>query len=533
MATPIGSIYVSVSADDSQFKKDMSQLRDAATKSGKNVSEALNSAISPKQASAGIRTISTDLIKMSKAAQVPEKQFKQTADAISEGFKDVARSVGMTDKEFSRLHEKMLRAKAMQQTENSLRNITRAANLSAKETRNMAIQMGYSAKEAQKMADKIHRVKRESDALSRAMNTLYSVMGVAAGAAGMGYMANRSLAATAEMQKQAEMAGISAKAYQELTFAASRYQVTQDALMDGMKELSLRADEFVVTGAGPAKEAFDRLGYSQGELNKKMADTPALLLDIIDRMQGLDQAAKIRIADEIFGGTGGEQFVTMINAGSGAIAELTQKANDLGLVMSDETAAGAVDAYNAVQTLTKQLQNQFNTVVAELAPDIGNLAESMGAWVSHNKTFISQDIPGHIRDMTREIKEFTSSSAYKNIMEYWEVAAGAAVGFSIGKVGGLPAAGIGALLGAGAGGWVSAYRDLSEAMEDVERSSGATMYAIDKNTEGYERYNKAVSESNVITGTFGKTLTVMESEATKAAATLKPLKCENRIGGLK
>lgn len=118
---------------------------------------------------------------------------------------------------------------------------------------------------------------------------------------------------------------MSTKAFQELSFAAGQYQVTQSALTDGLKELSLRADEFVVTGAGPAKEAFERLGYSQGELNKKMKDTPALLLDIIDRMQGLGQAAKIRIADEIFGGTGGEQFVSMINAGAGSIEELTKR----------------------------------------------------------------------------------------------------------------------------------------------------------------------------------------------------------------
>jgi len=174
--------------------------------------------------------------------------------------------------------------------------------------------------------------------LTKSIFSLNGAITTLAGASGMGYLVNQSLAMTAEMKKNADMAGISAKAYQELSFAAGKYQVTQNALTDGMKELSLRTDEFVVTGAGPAKEAFERLGYSQGELNKKMKDTPALLLDIIDRMEGLGQAAKIRIADELFGGTGGEQFVSMINAGAGSIEELTKKANELGLVMSDKTA---------------------------------------------------------------------------------------------------------------------------------------------------------------------------------------------------
>jgi len=417
MATNVGSIYVVIKGDDTQWKKDMAALKTAATKSGKEVSESLNSGISSKQASAGIRTITTGLTQLSQTAKIPEKQFKQTAGAITNAMGDVARSVGLTDKEFARLNEKMLRNKAMQSATNELRNLTRAADLSAKETKQMAVQMGYSSKEAQEMADKIHRVSRESDTLSKAMNGLYSVMGIVAGAAGMGYIANQSLAATAEMQKNAEIAGVTAQAYQELSFAVSKYQVTQDALTDGMKELSLRADEFVVTGAGPAKEAFERLGFSQSELNKKMKDTPALLLDIIDRMEGLDQAAKIRIADEIFGGTGGEQFVSMINAGSGAIEDLTKKANDLGLVMSDETASGATEAYNAIKTLTSQLENQFNTVIAELAPDIESIAKQTSEWVKANKDFLLQDIPGHIKKIKEAVSDFALSDTTKKFLK--------------------------------------------------------------------------------------------------------------------
>ncbi|MCB5411026.1 hypothetical protein H0485_13585 [Pseudogemmobacter sp. CC-YST710] len=45
-----------------------------------------------------------------------------------------------------------------------------------------------------------------------------------------------------------------------------------DALTDGLKELNLRADEFVVTGGGSAAEAFERLGYSASELKQKLTD---------------------------------------------------------------------------------------------------------------------------------------------------------------------------------------------------------------------------------------------------------------------
>lgn len=332
-----------------------------------------------------------------------------------------------------------------------------------------------------------------------------------AGSAGMGYLANQSLALTAEMKKNADMAGVSAKAYQELTFAASKYQVTQDALMDGMKELSLRADEFVITGAGPAKEAFERLGFSQAELNKKMKDTPALLLDIIDRMQGLGDAAKIRIADEIFGGTGGEQFVTMINAGSGAIEELTRKANDLGLVMSDETAAGAVEAYNAVKTLTAQLQTQFNTVIAELAPDLSDAAESMSEWVSENKEFLTQDIPRHIREIGGAV-----SFLSEKMSGYARNIAVNSQAFALLTEGQITLKQF----------LTSSTNELAKLVEDFDSRMGNVRHSIDKNTEGFDRYAKGADNAGKSTKDLVHDLGTVVVTADKAAVSLKDLQVQ-------
>ena len=235
-----------------------------------------------------------------------------------------------------------------------------------------------------------------------------AAFGTLAGFAGFGYVTKQMLEATAELQKSATMAGVSVKAYQELTHAANQYAVSQDALTDGLKELTLRAEEFAVTGAGPGKESFERLGYSQNELNKKLKDTPALLLEVIDKMKGMENASKMRIADEIFGGTGGEQFMGMINAGSDAIERFTQEANNLGLVLDNETAAGAVAANKAIDTCTKQLNTQFSVAVSGLAPTIEELAKQMGAWVAQNKDLIAQKVPETIEDIGEGLKDIKS-----------------------------------------------------------------------------------------------------------------------------
>jgi len=140
----------------------------------------------------------------------------------------------------------------------------------------------------------------------------------------------------ARIGNEAKRAGLSTKAFQELGYVAQQNRIPVDALVDGMKELNLRADEFVVTGKGSAAEAFQRLGYSAQDLKRKLEDPSALLVEIIGRLQQLDRAAQIRIADEIFGGTGGERFVELIDQGAEGIRRTIKEANDLGIVMDDE-----------------------------------------------------------------------------------------------------------------------------------------------------------------------------------------------------
>lgn len=206
----------------------------------------------------------------------------------------------------------------------------------------------------------------------RALGTL-GVGGVVIGATVAGLAAVSVAAKNAADQigaigDQAEMAGVAVEAFQELEFAARKYSVTQEALTDGLKELALRTDEFVVTGAGPAAEAFARLGFTQAELQTKLQDTPALLEEIADRMQGLDRAAQIRLADEIFGGQGGEQFVQLLARGGDEIARLRREARAAGAVVSGDLVAQADEMRDRFNEAAQLLSRQINAVLIQTAP---------------------------------------------------------------------------------------------------------------------------------------------------------------------
>ncbi|RLP21986.1 tail tape measure protein [Mesorhizobium sp. YM1C-6-2] len=194
------------------------------------------------------------------------------------------------------------------------------------------------------------------------------VGGIAAGGiAGIVSQVGQIAKGVAAVGQEAKRAGVSAQAFQELGYVAQQNGVGVDALIDGLKELNLRADEFIVTGKGPAAEAFARLGYGADELKVKLQDPSALFTEIIGKLGKLETAAQIRIADEIFGGTGGEQFVRFIEQGEDGIKRTIGEAHRLGAVLSDDVITKAAELDRKFQQVTTTVGNALKTAIVEAA----------------------------------------------------------------------------------------------------------------------------------------------------------------------
>lgn len=147
--------------------------------------------------------------------------------------------------------------------------------------------------------------------------------------------------AISQIGDEARRSGLGVEAFQQLSYVANQSRIPIDAVVDGMKELNLRADEFIVTGKGSAADAFARLGLGAADLQRQLEKPEELLLEIIGRMEDLDRAAQIRVADEIFGGTGGERFVELLAKGESGIRLMMDQAKEMGLVMDAELVAKA------------------------------------------------------------------------------------------------------------------------------------------------------------------------------------------------
>lgn len=185
---------------------------------------------------------------------------------------------------------------------------------------------------------------------------------------------------------EAKRAGVSAKAFQEWKFVAEQNRIGIDSMVDGLKELNLRADEFVQTGSGPAAEAFQRLGYGAADLQKKLKNPSALMLEIIKRLGQMDQAAQIRIADELFGGTGGERFVELLQQGEKGIRATIDRAHELGVIMDNEVIAKAAELDRQFNAVATTVSTGLKKAIVESAAALQDFIDAFqGMWAQYEE----------------------------------------------------------------------------------------------------------------------------------------------------
>jgi len=159
--------------------------------------------------------------------------------------------------------------------------------------------------------------------------------------------------------------GISVAEMSKLHFAASEIGVSFDTLSTGLVRLS-RAMFSAGEDSKETRDAFSRLGITEKDLNAGRQNMLPLLEKLADRYTHLkDGAEKAAISQELFS-RGGSELIRFLNLGSAGIKELSERATELGLVMSDQDVRAARELKAGVEAMHAQME-AFEKLVAEKA----------------------------------------------------------------------------------------------------------------------------------------------------------------------
>src|SRR5690606_17446202 len=226
------------------------------------------------------------------------------------------------------------------------------------------------------------KAQRESAKWRRQTQKDMQVIGCAAGiASGLvvpGFLAIgiQSIRDADEYHNTAQAIGLTTEAYTGLAFAASQSGLSNQEFANAMGRLSRSAAD-AASGMETYAEAYRDLGVQVTDANGALRGGDEILNDLADAFAGMpDGAAKTAAAMELLGRSG-SKMIPLLNGGADGIKALTDQAQALGLVVSDETARQAElfnDSIAVMAALSKGLGNQIS---ANLLPVMSDLASEM------------------------------------------------------------------------------------------------------------------------------------------------------------
>ena len=229
--------------------------------------------------------------------------------------------------------------------------------------------------------DKMKELKKENfhEAVEK-IGKGFKAVGTAAAAAGAAVGATigamvKSAGDTAkagdEIDKMSQKLGMSAEAYQEWDYVLKISGTEMSNMSTGLKTLTNKLDD-AKNGSESAQGMFAQLGLSMEELSTMSRED--VFAAVVNGFQGMaDSTERAALANDIFGKSG-QELAPLFNTTAEETQELINKANEYGMVMSEDMVKASADYVDAQTTLQGALGGLKNQMMGELLPSLTDVA---------------------------------------------------------------------------------------------------------------------------------------------------------------
>jgi len=222
---------------------------------------------------------------------------------------------------------------------------------------------------ANRLAEKsAAQMERRFSQMKTALGTMFAGLSVGAFATWI----KQSIDAADQVNELSQKINVNAESLQKWGFAASVSGGSMEDTATAIKKLSVNISE-AASGSDSAKAKFDAIGVSFLDSSGKIRTADSVMLDISDRFQSTaNDANKTAIAIDLFGKSG-TSMIPVLNEGSASLQEMMQQAQDLGLVMSQESLTAADNFNDSLTTLVGVSRGYANHIAEALLPTLNTL----------------------------------------------------------------------------------------------------------------------------------------------------------------
>jgi len=201
-----------------------------------------------------------------------------------------------------------------------------------------------------------------------------ALAGVAAGIAGIAAASKKFADTTDRIDKMSQSVGLSRRTFQELDYVFAQNGASMDSLRMGMKTLLEKANA--------NSSAFKQLGVEVRKADGSLKSQDDILKDTIRAFEGVANGqGKAIIAQELFGRSA-QDLMPTLNQMSGSMDMLSERANDLGLVLSDKAVDAGVAFGDIMADLQFVMSALINTAIEPLIPLITDAVNGFVDWAT-------------------------------------------------------------------------------------------------------------------------------------------------------
>lgn len=172
MSGSIPGIYVAVRGDFNELSKDLKQAKQLVTEQAKEMSNALNNALTPGQTSSGVKGLITNLSTLTQASKVTSANFKNLGVDLGE----LRKHTSLTAAEFQKLQQQILKTSSTRAQERAFGNIVKSAGLSSVEIQKLGKQFNLSDEQIKKFITSSDKAGKSTESLAFKMKTMIATV---------------------------------------------------------------------------------------------------------------------------------------------------------------------------------------------------------------------------------------------------------------------------------------------------------------------------------------------------------------------
>lgn len=242
-------------------------------------------------------------------------------------------------------------------------------------------------KKAKQAADEFdagtEKMKASLDAVgNKASQVAEKTKALSAAAAGvlvsLGAMAYKSAQAADDLNALSKQTGISTEDLQKMNYAADLVDVSVESISGSMSKLR----KAMSSSSAGTEEAFKRIGVSVRSADGALRDSSEVFYEVLEGLSRVgNETERDTLAMTIFGKSA-DQLAGIIDDGGAALKALGEEAEQMGLVMSQETLDSLNKVNDEIDRLKAQAVAQFAKAGASALEALTPVLESVVAAIS-------------------------------------------------------------------------------------------------------------------------------------------------------